>query len=69
VLVIDGQPCGRARLEKLFTVEAFTGKMTKYVHNKKPFTSLSPSLRRGIFDRGEEFRREVSNGFARGEAQ
>jgi hypothetical protein len=69
VLAIDGQSCGRTRPEKLFTVEVFTGKMTEYFHNKKPFTSISPSLRRGTFDRGEEFRREMSNGSARGEAQ
>jgi hypothetical protein len=37
--------------------------------HKKPFTSPGPSLRRGIFDRGEEFMGEVSNGFARGAAK
>jgi len=36
---------------------------------EKPFTSPGPSLRRGLFDRGEEFRGEVSNGLARGAAK
>jgi len=36
---------------------------------EKPFTSPGPSLRRGVFDRGEEFGGEVSNGFAGGAAK
>ena len=56
-------------VEKFFTVEAFAGKMAKCCHKRSPLPPPVTHLRRGIFDRVEEFRREVSNGFAGGAAK